>query len=127
MIDKKFKSIIDLVRVFPDEKSCHQYLAYQRWEGVMVCPHEGCGNDRAYVYKDSIRYKCTKCKRNYTAKTGTFMEGSNLSTIKWLMAMYLVLHKKGVSSVQLAKDIDTTQKTAWFVLQRIRWAFGNEE
>ncbi|MBB5623890.1 transposase-like protein [Pedobacter cryoconitis] len=116
-----------MVKVFPTEQSCHQYLAYQRWEGIVECPYDDCKGDKAYVFKDGIRYKCTCCKRIYTAKTNTFMEASKLSTIKWIMAMYLVLHKKGISSVQLAKDIDTCQKTAWFVLQRIRTALGNEE
>lgn len=123
----KFKTIIDMIKVFPDERSCHQYLASQRWEGLMVCPHEGCGNDKAYVFSDGIRYKCTECKRLFTAKTGTFMENSKLDTIKWLMAMYLIMHKKGISSVQLSKDIGVTQKTAWFILQRVRWALGNED
>lgn len=54
------------------------------------------------------------------------MESSKLPTIKWLMAMYLVMHKKGISSVQLGKDLGITQKTAWFVLQRIRWALSND-
>lgn len=115
------------MKVFPTEKSCHEYLAYQRWEGLMTCPHSLCGNEKAYVFKDGIRYKCSKCRRIYTAKTGTFMEGSKLETIKWIMALYLVLHKKGISSMQLSKDIDTCQKTAWFVLQRIRTALGNEK
>lgn len=125
--DLKFKTVIDLVRLFPDEKTCHQYLAHQRWEGLMACPHDNCDNEKAYVFSDGIRYKCTNCKKLYTAKTATFMEGSKLPTIKWLMAMYLVMHKKGISSVQLAKDIGVTQKTAWFVLQRVRWGLGNEE
>lgn len=125
-MELKFRTILDLIKVFPDEYHSHQYLASQRWEGLLACPHEGCGNERAYVFKDGIRYKCTKCKKIFTAKTGTFMEGSKLATIKWLMAMYLVMHKRGISSVQLSKDIGVTQKTAWFVLQRVRWAFGNE-
>lgn len=121
----EFKSIIDLVRVFPTEKSCHQYLAGQRWDGgILECPH--CQHDRAYVFKDGIRYKCKACQLQYTAKTDTFMECSKLPTIKWLMAMYLVLHKKGISSIQLSKDINVTQKTAWFVLHRVRWALGQE-
>jgi transposase-like protein len=123
--DKQFRTLIDLIKVFPNEKECHQYLAAQTWsDGVISCPH--CGNDGYYVYKDEIRYKCKKCKLVFTAKTKTFMEGSKLPTVKWLFAMYLVLHKKGISSVQLGKDIGVTQKTAWFVLQRIRKAFGNE-
>lgn len=124
----KYKTIIDLVKVFPDEKSAHQYLAGQRWDtGEIICPHDGCGHNQCYVFADGIRYKCKKCNILFTAKTNTFMEGSKLSTIKWLLAMYLVLHKKGISSVQLSKDVGVTQKTAWFMLQRIRWAFGNEE
>jgi len=91
----------------------------------MVCPHDGCGYDQAYVYKDGIRYKCKCCQRVYTAKTGTFMEASKLSSIKWFMAIYLVLHKKGISSIQLSKDIGVQQRTAWFMLHRLRAALGN--
>jgi transposase-like protein len=120
----KFKSIHDLVLAFPDERSCHQYLGGQRWEyGVVECPH--CEHDCAYVFKDGIRYKCTKCRKIYTAKTGTFMGGSKLPTIKWFIAMYLIMHKKGISYTQLAKDINVTQKTAWFVLHRLRYALGH--
>ncbi|MFP5079490.1 transposase [Pedobacter sp. JCM 36344] len=128
MSDTSYKTILDLVKEFPDERSCHQYLASQRWDtGEIICPHDNCGHNQSYVFADGIRYKCKKCKTLFTAKTDTFMEGSKLSTIKWLLAMYLVMHKKGISSVQLAKDIGVTQKTAWFVLQRVRWALGNED
>jgi transposase-like protein len=125
--DKQFRTLLDVAVVFHNEKECHQYFAAQRWsDGVIECPHEGCGHDRAYVYKDGIRYKCCQCKRVFTAKTGTFMEASKLASVKWIFAMYLVLHKKGISSIQLGKDIGVTQKTAWFMLHRIRAAFGNE-
>jgi transposase-like protein len=124
----KFKTIIDLVRAFPDEKSCHQYLASQRWiDGVLNCPHEGCGHDKAYVFSDGIRYKCQGCKRIYTAKTNTFMMASKLPTLSWLMAMYLLMHKKGISSMQLAKDLAVTQKTAWFMLHRLRTVLGHAQ
>ena len=123
----EFKTIIDVVTRFPTEKSCHQYLASRRWnDGVMLCPHDGCGHDKAYVYKDGIRYKCCSCKRVFTAKTGTFMEASKLPTIKWFVSIYLFLHKKGISSIQLSKDIGCQQKTAWFILCRLRTALGNE-
>lgn len=127
MANLQFNSVIDLVKKFPDEKTCHLYLAGQRWDtGEIICPHEDCGHNECYIFADSIRYKCKKCSRLFTAKTNTFMEASKLPTIKWLMAMYLVMHKKGISSVQLGKDLEVTQKTAWFVLQRVRWALGNE-
>ncbi|GAA4095957.1 IS1595 family transposase [Mucilaginibacter panaciglaebae] len=125
MKDIHFKSILDLVKVFPDERSAHEYLAGQRWsDGVIECPH--CEHDKAYVFRDGIRYECCSCKKQFTAKTGTVMEASKLPTIKWIFAMYLILHKKGISSVQLAKDIHVTQKTAWFILHRIRTAFGHD-
>ncbi|RNL50166.1 IS1595 family transposase [Pedobacter jejuensis] len=128
MSETRYKTIIDLVKVFPDERACHQYLAGQRWDtGEIICPHDGCGHNQSYVFSDGIRYKCKKCQTLFTAKTNTFMEGSKLSTIKWMLAMYLVMHKKGISSVQLAKDVGVTQKTAWFMLQRVRWALGNED
>jgi transposase-like protein len=119
-------NIFDIAKNFKTEKDCHQYLASQRWfDGVIVCPH--CNNEQSYVFKDGIRYECRACKKQFTAKTKTFMEGSKLKTVKWLMAMFLTMHKKGISSVQLAKDIAVTQKTAWFMLQRIRAAFANEK
>lgn len=128
MSGTSYKTIIDLVKVFPDERSCHQYLAGQRWDtGEITCPHDGCGHNQCYVFANGIQYKCKKCKTLFTAKTNTFMEGSKLPTIKWLLAMYLVMHKKGISSVQLSKDLGVTQKTAWFVLQRVRWALGNDD
>lgn len=124
----KSLTILDLAQRFPNEKACHQYLAAQRWDtGEIICPRNQCGHGECYVFSDGIRYKCKKCNAIFTAKTGTFMEGSKLPTIKWIFAMFLVLHKKGVSSVQLAKDIGVTQKSAWFMLHRLRWAFSNEK
>lgn len=127
MIPSTFKSIFDLINRFPTELSCHEWLASQRWGGYMVCPFEGCPGDQAYVYKDGIRYKCKCCKKNYTAKTGTIFEGTKLPLIKWIMAIYLIMHKSGISSVQLSQDIGVTQKTAWFLLQRIRHVLGHDK
>jgi transposase-like protein len=121
----EFKTILDLVTKFPDEKSCHQYLAAQRWEGLLECPFNGCESEKAYIFTDGIRYKCCKCKKIFTAKTGSFMEASKLPTIKWFLAMFFVSHKKGISSIQLGTDLGVTQKTAWFMLQRIREGLGN--
>jgi len=122
----KFSNLLQLIERFPDERSCHQYLAGQRWDGYMQCPHTGCKGDTAWVFKDGIRYKCKCCKRIYTAKTGTIFESSNIGLKKWFVAIYLVMHKKGISSIQLAKDIGITQKSAWFLLHRIRIVLGNE-
>ena len=123
---KQFKSLYDLLERFPTELSCHEYIASQRWGGYMECPFEGCSGDQAYVFSDGIRYKCKCCKRKYTVKTGSFLEGTHLQLRKWLIAVYLVMHKKGISSHQLAKDVGVTQKTAWFMLGRIRQVFAND-
>ncbi len=126
MKQKQFKTILDLAKEFPDERTCHEYLAYQRWEDEMPCPYKDCNGDNAYIFRCGIKRKCTSCRRIYTAKTGTFMEASKLPTIKWIMAIYLILHKKGISSVQLGKDLGVRQATAWFMLSRIRKGLGNE-
>lgn len=119
-----FKTIIDLILTFKTEKECHFHLASRRWaDGVVYCAH--CNYEKVYVFADGIRYKCQSCLLNFTAKSNTFMDSSKLPTIKWLTAMYLILHKRGISSVQLSKDVGVTQKTAWFMLQRLRAAFGN--
>lgn len=121
---QRIDNIFDLVNKFKTEKDCHQYLASQRWsDGVILCPH--CSHDVSYVFKDGVRYECKSCQKQFTAKTKTFMEGSKLPTVKWLCAMFVLMNKRGISSVRLSLTIGVTQKTAWFMLQRLRAAFGN--
>jgi len=110
---------------FEDEKKAHFYLASQRWkDGEVLCPH--CGHTEYYVFKDGIRYKCKSCAKQFNAKTGTFMEASKLPTYKWIYGMYLLMQRKGISSVQLAEILEIQQRSAWFMLQRLRWALGND-
>lgn len=111
---------------FGNEKDAHFYLASRRWkDGEIHCPH--CGHENYYVFGDGIRYKCKGCKLIFNAKTNTFMEASKLPTYKWIYGMYLVMQKKGISSVQLAEILEIQQRSAWFLLQRLRWAMGNED
>lgn len=121
----KYKTLKELIQVLSNEKDCHEYLGQHRWDnGIVDCPK--CGHESQYVFKDGIRFKCRKCKAIYTAKTGTFMQGTKLPLSDWFLAMWLLMHKKGISSVQLAKDLGITQKTAWYLMQKIRLALGNE-
>lgn len=121
----KFKSIRELVSVFKDDRTCHQFMASHRWNtGIVDCPH--CSHESCYVFKDGIRYKCKKCRRVFTAITGSYMSGTKLPLTYWIEAMWYILRKKGISSVQLAKDLNITQKTAWHLLHKIRSAMGNE-
>lgn len=123
---KEFRTIRDLIHRFPTEESCHQYLAGRRWNGYMECPFEGCSGDQAYVFKDGIRYKCKCCKKIYKATTGTVFEASKIRLMDWFIAVFMIMHKRGISSVQLSKDLGVTQKTAWFMLHRLRETLGNE-
>jgi len=114
-----FKSLPELIIYFNDEKKCLQYLEEWIWGGTMRCPH--CGTDKVYRFKDGIKFKCSSCKEHFTAKVGTIFESSKLPMMKWITAIYLICsHKKGISSHQLARTLSVTQKTAWFMLHRLR-------
>lgn len=119
-----FKSILDLVKAFPDEKTCMEYLAEMRWNGVVVSPFD----ETSKVYITARGFKCKNTGKYFNAKVGTIFEDTKIPLIKWFMALYIFSsHKKGISSHQLAKDIDVTQKTAWFMLHRLRFAFNQPE
>ncbi|MDB4925797.1 IS1595 family transposase [Mucilaginibacter sp.] len=117
-----FKSILDLVKAFPDEATCIAYLEEMRWNGVIVSPFD----ETSKVYKCAgAKFKCKNTGKYFNAKVGTIFEDSKIPLIKWYMALYLFSsHKKGISSHQLSRDIDVTQKTAWFMLHRLRFAFN---
>jgi transposase-like protein len=122
MIDvKQFKNLKEMMQNFSDERVCRAYMEEMRWGGNPVCPHCGAGNP--YKLKDGKTYRCiTKtCKKDFTVTVGTIFENSKVALSTWFAAIYLcTAHKKGVSSCQLARDLGITQKTAWFVLHRIR-------
>ena len=122
---KKFSNLIELVTYFKNEKVCINYLAKIRWNGDIQCPYDDCGHNKVFKYKNGKTYKCSCCKKQFSVRVGTIFENSKISLRKWFSAIYLVTsHKKGISSMQLAKDIGVTQKTAWFMLHRIRKALG---
>lgn len=111
----------ELFAKFSNEDSCRQFLIQQRWNGVPTCPK--CGSIKAYVIENGKRFKCAnnKCYSKFSVTVGTVFEASNIPLTTWFPAMYIIAsHKKGISSVQLAKDLGVTQKTAWFMLHRIR-------
>jgi len=115
----KFKTLPDLFDYFKDQQICIEYLELQRWNGKPVCPH--CGHEKAY--KTTRGYKCAspKCYKKFTVLVGTFMESTKLPLRLWFAAMFLAItNRKGISSVQLADQLQIEQKTAWFLLHRIR-------
>src|SRR6202050_3145664 len=118
-------STFQLFAKFPDAESARKHLESRLWPVGAVCPM--CQKmDRIGVRKDGF-YRCYMCKLDFTVRTGTIFERSHVPLHKWLYAMYLlVTSRKGVSSLQLGKEIGITQKSAWFVLHRLREACGTE-
>jgi transposase-like protein len=115
------KNLKDLMTRFQDEAACRDFLVQQRWNGEPVCPY--CGHRKSYKIEAGKRFKCANqaCYKKYSVTVGTVFEASNISLTTWFAAMYIITaHKKGISSVQLSKDLGVTQKTAWFILHRIR-------
>lgn len=117
----KFNSLVEMLRAFPDEQSCADHLKAVRWREGEYCPH--CGCTKVYHFKDGKTYKCADCRKRFSITVGTVFESSKISLHQWFIAIYLVTaHKKGISSHQLARDLGVTQKTAWFMLGRLRYA-----
>lgn len=121
----KFGSLLEVVDYFKTEKICNDWLVYRRWQGKISCPHcEGC---KIYTFSDGKRYKCAGCLKQFNVRTASILEDSKLPLRKWVMALYFLLSdKKGISSYQLANHLRVTQKTAWFMLQRLRWMLKQE-
>jgi transposase-like protein len=115
----QFKSLIQVLDYFKDENTCINYLANSRWGSTPSCPH--CGTVGAYVTNRGFKCKAKECKKKFSITTGTIFENTKLSLRYWFAAIYLATaHKKGISSMQLSRDLNITQKTAWFLLHRIR-------
>lgn len=111
--------------MYPDAESARIYFEKRRWPYMVVCPH--CGEAENITVRKGGYYRCNPCKQDFTVRTGTIFERSHVPLHKWLYAMYLLMTaRKGISSLQLAKEIGVTQKTAWFMLQRLREACAND-
>lgn len=118
---KQFGSLIELFDAFPDEQSCIDHLREIRWRDGEFCPY--CGSTRVYHFSDRKTHKCGDCQSRFSIKVGTIFHDSKLPLRKWFAAIWLITsHKKGIASTALAKDLKITQKTAWFVLHRLRHA-----
>ncbi len=113
-------NLLEFQKKFSDEQACRDWLAEERWgKQSATCVH--CGCKETYKYEDGRLFKCKKCKKQFTVRIGTIFEDSRIPLIKWFIAIYLFSSmKKGISSIQLSKYVEVTQKTAWFMLHRIR-------
>jgi len=119
------EGIGDFFQRFPTEESAIECFINFRWEGKITCPY--CEEQKIYKIQNGKRYRCGSCKRNFTWSTGSFAHGTKLKAWQWLLALMLISsHKKGYTSIQLARDIKTTQDTAYYVLSKIREIFFEE-
>lgn len=124
MFNKEVNSILDLINAFPTEQSCIDHLEKLRWDGDVVSPFD----ETSKVYKcKGNKYKCKNTGKYFNVKTNTIFDNTKMPLQKWFLAIWIVTsHKKGISSLQLGRDLNITQKSAWFMLQRIRNCFGIE-
>ena len=130
MNDRTTISTYELLKMFPNAEAARLYFENMRWPDGKpdACPHCG-GTERisARTGKRTGYYRCHDCKGEFTVRTGTIFERSHVPLDKWLLAMYLIVTaRKGVSSLQLSKELSVTQHTAWFMLGRIREACSGD-
>jgi transposase-like protein len=118
------KNLTDAIRYFSDEDRCVAYMVSRRWpDGTVKCPI--CNSDKVHFLANQRRWKCSQKhdRRQFSVKVGTIFEDSPLSLTKWLPAVWLIGNcKNGISSCEVARDLKVCQKTAWFMLHRIRFA-----
>jgi transposase-like protein len=122
---KEPESLQEAILFFSDQENCLNYLVTRRpeWKDGVVCPK--CGSKKVSFLKNQLRWQCSARhpKRQFSVKVGTIFEDSPLGLDKWLPAMWLIMNcKNGISSCEIARALDVTQKTAWFMLHRIRLA-----
>jgi len=124
-MSKSTISTFQLFELFPDQETAREYLELRLWPNGVVCPV--CKSGERITTRKGGYYRCNACSEDFTVRTGTIFERSHVPLHKWLYAMYLlVTARKGISSLQLAKQIGITQKSAWFVLHRLREACGKD-
>ena len=128
MNDKLTISTFQLFERYPNAESARIYFEDRRWHDHVACPLCGCDEHISARSGKRVGYhRCGDCKGEFTVRTGTIFERSHVPLHKWIYAMYLgVTARKGISSLQLSKEIGVTQKTAWFILGRLREACGDD-
>jgi transposase-like protein len=119
------ETLQEAIRYFSDLDACHQFAVSIRWPEGVVCPRCGATDSASFVKTRRI-FNCLACKKQYSVKVGTIFEDSPLGLDKWFMAMWMLVNcKNGVSSYELSRDLGVTQKSAWFMLGRLRLAIQN--
>jgi transposase-like protein len=115
------KTLQAAIQYFSDEQTCIDTVASLRWPNGPVCP--SCEHKEHYYLASQKRWKCKECGRQFSVKLGTIFEDSAIPLNKWLVALWMLVNcRNGISSYEVARDLGITQKSAWFVLHRLRLA-----
>lgn len=119
-------TLTEAIRFFSNPQNCVDAVAAMRWpDGKPTCPN--CGGQDHYWLATQWRWKCKACKKQFSVKVGTVFEDSPLSLDKWLITLWMLVNcKNGISSYEVASTIGVTQKSAWFMLQRLRKALQDD-
>ena len=123
---RKGISLIELTRMFPDDATAEAWFIKVRWPVGVCCPECGSLDVQERKTRKPQPFRCRSCRKDFSVKTGTLMQGSNLGFQKWAIAIYLsTTNIKGVSSMKLHRDLGITQKSAWHLAHRIRETWEN--
>ena len=123
----ELKTLSDAIRYFDNEQVCIDTVAAMRWPNGPACPACLSPESRQHWLKTQRRWQCRECGKQYSVKVNTIFEDSAVKLDKWLTAMWLLANcKNGISSYEIGRSVGITQKSAWFMLQRIRLAMKNK-
>jgi transposase-like protein len=117
--------LIKITEKLNTQSKCMAYLEKNRWPVTPICPY--CNSTKSSRKTQEFRHTCHNCKRSYSVLVGTLFESTKLPITKWFFAIHLITNaKKGISSLQLARDLHVNKNTAWFLQKRIRQAMKDE-
>ena len=126
---RKGISLKQILRLFPDDATAEQWFIEQRWADGMCCPRCGSVNVQTGAKHPTMPFRCREkdCGKFFSAKTGTVMEGSKIGYQDWIIAIFQIMTSlKSVSSMKLHRDLGITQKSTWFLAQRLRAALSQD-
>lgn len=120
-------NLYQFLQRFPDEEAARSYFEQNRWGGEVACPHCGSVSVADVKNQKPMPYRCRDCRQHFSVRTGTVLAESRLPLHKWLMAIYMMTTaRKGIPSMQMARELGVTLKSTWFLAQRIHetWLAG---
>ena len=126
MYKREGLTVLQLFKKFPDDRTSELWFEKQRWPEERCCPDCGSVDTVATKSRKPMPYRCRDCRRHFSVRKETVMQSSKLGYQKWVIAIYMMTTGlKGVSSMKIYRELGITQKTAWFLMQRIREGFYN--